>query len=272
VMSNSTIGTGQLIAHAIGRRCKRIVLGLGGSATMDCGMGIAHALGVVFTGEAGVRLSPIASSLRKVEYISRDNLRPEVPRTEMLLLTDVSNALLGEDGAMQYAAQKGLKEADRPKLDAALHHFANLMEALYGTNCKLPGMGAAGGAALCCVGLLGAKMAPGAAFVLEALQAPVAIADADVILTGEGHLDAQSLRGKAAVSLARLAQVQGKPVAAICGQVSLGDTELRSAGIDLAMSLYATGVDLDSIRAATYRALVLKTREMMEEMSVKLLS
>ncbi len=269
-LGTSSIGTGELIVQAINRKCKRIVIGLGGSSTLDCGMGIAYALGATFQNEALERLSPIGGNLGKVEQVLRDHLRPELKRIEILLLVDVDNPLLGEDGAMLYATQKGLPTEARAAMAASLQHFSNLMEAKIGTVSKLPGTGAAGGAALCCVGLLGAKMARGADFVLEALQIQTAIADADLVLTGEGHLDAQSLHGKATVTLSRLAQTQGKHVAAICGQVSLDARALRDAGIDLALPLFDGDVDAETIRMQTHDALVQRTVEALRELAPKL--
>lgn len=269
-LKTSSLGTGQLIVHALTRKCKRIIVGLGGTSTIDCGMGIAHALGVVFMGEAGARLSPIGASLGKVEFISLDNLRPELKKVELLLLADVDNPLLGEEGAMFYAAQKGLATQERSNYHAALTHFSNFVEVKLGTVSKTPGMGAAGGAALCCVSLLRAKMARGADFVLEALQAQQAIDAADLVLTGEGHLDAQSLHGKASVALARLAQAQGKHVAAICGQVSLDASAQRGVGIDLAAALFPVGVDMAMARRHAREALVEQTLAVLQELAPRL--
>ncbi len=269
-LKTSTAGTGEIIVHAINRKCKRIIIGLGGSATIDCGIGIAHALGAVYANDTKDRISPIGVNLSAIEFIHLDNLRPELKRIEILLLTDVDNLLLGEDGAMRYATQKGLPLHERAAMQAALEHFANLIEAQFNLSSKIPGMGAAGGAALSCIAILGAKMTAGAAFVMEALHLPQAIADADLVLTGEGHLDEQSLHGKAPVALARLAQTQGKYVAAICGQVSLAESAQRQAGIDLATGLFPVGVDIESVRKHVRAALVERTVEVLREMAPKL--
>jgi glycerate 2-kinase len=269
-MMTSTIGTGQLVAAAINRKCKRIIIGLGGSSTVDCGTGIVHALGAVFINEARNRVSPLAANLGKIEFINLDNLRPELQRVEILLLADVDGPLLGEDGVMRYADQKGLKDADRQKLAEGVQHFANLMEAQFSANSKLPGMAAAGGAAFCAVSMIGAKLTSGADFILDALDAQQAIADADLILTGEGHLDLQSLFGKAPFKMAQLAQSQGKHVAAICGQVSLSPDQWRQAGFDQASALFEPGASADAIRLQTRTLLTTRTREALAELAPRL--
>jgi glycerate 2-kinase len=269
-LRTSTIGTGQLIGHAISKKCKRIVLGLGGSATIDCGTGIAHALGILFLDDQHRMVSPIGGNLGQIEFIE-DRARRLIPgKVELILLADVMNPLLGDEGVMHFASQKGIQGDNATLLAAKIRHFANFMEAKYGWAAKTPGMGAAGGAAVVCTTLLGGKIAPGADFVLDVLGANQAIADADIVLTGEGHLDAQSLLGKATISLARRAEAQGKPVVAICGQISLGMDEQMAAGIRLSGALYRGEADWEKVQHESYKELVLRTGEMLAEFAPSL--
>lgn len=266
----STIGTGQLIVHALSRKCSQIVLGLGGSATMDCGTGIAHALGIVFQDEFGQLVSPIGANLGRIEFVQVHHRNAQLDRAKLILLADVDNPLLGEDGAIVYAAQKGVKEDQAVLLHANLYHFANLMEASFGVVPRTPGLGAAGGAALSCMALLGGKLAKGVDFVLSTLNVQQAIADADLVITGEGHLDEQSLRGKAVIGLAAMAQKQGKPVLAVCGQISLMPFDQIQAGISLSGALFTGGEDPTDILKESYRQLVTRTKELLGEMAAKL--
>lgn len=267
-MRTSSLGTGQLIFHALSRKCSRIVLGLGGTATMDCGTGIAHALGVAFLDELRSVVSPIAGNLSKIEFIESSKRHPALAKANLILLADVAVPLLGEEGAILFAAQKGVTEADRPRIAANLAHFANLMEADFGTVSRTPGMGAAGGAALACLGLLGGKLAMGSDFVLEALQVPQAISEADLVITGEGSLDDQSLHGKAAIALSRAALRQGKPVLAVCGRISMSPENQMREGITLSGALVGEkdgGLPVDSARE-----LALRTEELLRELAPKL--
>lgn len=264
----STIGTGQLIVHALARKCTRIVLGLGGSATLDCGIGIAHALGVNFLDEFNGHLSPIGGNLSKIEFVNARNRHPLLGKTTLILLHDVDNPLLGEEGAAMFAAQKGIPSDQLPQLEKNLSHFSNFLEAQFAVVAKTPGMGAAGGAAMASMAFLGAKLAQGAEFVLDALKVADAIADADLVITGEGHLDLQSLHGKAAIAVARLAQHQNKPVLAVCGRISLRPDLQIKEGITLSGALMGSeeaGLPVDSAKALT-----LRTEELLRELAPRL--
>ncbi|MFN8393620.1 MAG: glycerate kinase [Bacteroidia bacterium] len=267
-MKTSSLGTGQLIFHALNRKCSRIVLGLGGTATMDCGTGIAHALGISFLDELQRVVAPIGGNLGKIEFIDISKRFPALNKANFIVLADVALPLLGEEGAMLFADQKGITEADRARISGNLAHFANLMEASHGTVARTPGMGAAGGAALGCMGLLGAKLAFGADFVMEALQVPQAISEADLVITGEGMLDDQSLHGKAAIALSRAAQRQSKPVLAICGKISLAPEQQQEAGITMSGALVG---ELDGqLPEDSARELAIRTEEMLRELAPKL--
>lgn len=266
-MRCSSQGTGQMIANALTKKCKRIILGLGGTATIDCGIGIAQALGVNFSGEDSNRLSPIALNLGKVEFIETIRRRFLPGDVELILLADVENPLLGEEGAMMFAEQKGVKGEAKIELEAYMTHFSNLLEAKFGTLAKTPGMGAAGGAALSCMAFLGGKLTSGSKFVLEMLNVDAAIADADLVITGEGKLDIQSLQGKAPIAVAKMAQKQGKQVLAICGKVELSPTEQQKAGISLSAALINDG-EPDPKTAA--KQLEIRTIELLSQIAPSL--
>lgn len=267
-LRTSSIGTGQLIANALNRKCSKIVLGLGGTATVDCGIGIAHALGVTFHEEEEQLLSPIGANLGKIESVNMRNRHVGLDRATLIVLADVANPLLGEEGALAYAAQKGVTGDKLVLLGEHLEHFSNLMEAQFGLVTKTPGMGAAGGAAVACLGFFNAKMAMGADFVLDALQIPSAIQWADLVLTGEGHLDAQSLQGKAAIAVARQAQIQSKPVLAVCGRISLSPVDQMKEGITLSGALVADAAGENP--ADSFRELTTRTEELLRELAPKL--
>ena len=135
-------------------------------------------------------------------------------------------------------------------MQATMAHFANLLEVKFGTIAKTPGMGAAGGAALSCLAFLSGKLALGSEFILEALNIKAAIADADLVITGEGQLDAQSLNGKAPIAVSKMAQKQGKPVLAVCGKINLDPAAQQAVGISLSGAL-EEGADESYLKAKT---------------------
>ncbi|MEM0999714.1 MAG: glycerate kinase [Bacteroidota bacterium] len=237
-LRTTTLGTGELMAVAMRNRCKTLVIGLGGSATIDLGMGIMHGLGVRFYDKEKNLLSPMGGNLEKVHRIDHSTAHPRLPVTKMILLTDVDNPLLGENGALMFARQKGLREADRSRMLAGMAHFANLLEREFGVQTDLPGTGAAGGAALGCIALARTKVQPGARYVMKTQEFRAAAKSADLILTGEGHLDAQTARGKVVAEVATQAAALGIPALAVAGTVTLAPQEIENLGLIRATPLY----------------------------------
>jgi len=217
----STFGTGQLILHAESRGAARVLVGLGGSATNDAGTGLAAALGWQFLTSDGEPLEP-----RPANFLAIERIEPpeDEPPLRIVAACDVRNPLLGPDGASRvYARQKGADDRMIEFLEMALEHLADLVAEQLGVDHRrLPGAGAAGGLGYGLATFCQAELQPGFALVAEALRLEERIAASDLVITGEGRLDAQTLYGKAPVEVARLAKKQGKPVAVVCGQCEPG--------------------------------------------------
>lgn len=210
-------GTGTLMKHAWQSGCREILLGVGGSATVDGGIGLLDALGFVFLDGNGSRLQAVPASLRLVErIISPPNLK-EFPNIR--ILSDVNNPLLGKDGAARiFGPQKGADADCVERLESGLGYWCAMLESNCGKTLRnTAGMGAAGGIASGLVALLGAEMVMGASFILDALKIDDHLAWCQCVVTGEGKADAQSLSMKAPIAVALRAQQAGLPVIAITG-------------------------------------------------------
>jgi len=213
----STFGTGQLILHVASRGAARVLVGLGGSATNDAGAGAAAALGWQFLTSDGEPLEPRPSNFLAIERIEPPE---EGTLPAIVAACDVGNPLLGPEGASRvYARQKGADERMIGYLELALAHLAELVADQLGVDHReLAGAGAAGGLGYGLATFCEAALVPGFALVAEALHIEERIAASDLVVTGEGRLDAQTLHGKAPIQVARLAKKLGKPVAILCGQ------------------------------------------------------
>jgi glycerate kinase len=215
----STFGTGQLVADALRRGARRVIVGLGGSATNDGGIGMAAALGWRFLDAEGRGLEPVASSLERVASV----VRPTGPEGAAIVgLCDVSNPLTGERGASRtYGPQKGGDAAMAARLDRGLARLADVVAGASGRDRRdMAGAGAAGGLGFGLVSFCGAELRPGFAAVAEAIGLEREIEASAVVLTGEGRLDAQTLDGKGPAGVAALARAHGKPVIAFAGAVA----------------------------------------------------
>ncbi|MBR6282680.1 MAG: glycerate kinase [Muribaculaceae bacterium] len=220
IMRSSTLGTGQMMLDALERGCSHIVMGLGGSATCDGGMGVLAALGVEFVDSLGHLLPPAAASLELISEIDYSGLRDDAMRAQVTLLVDVANPLCGPQGAARvFAPQKGASPEQVELIEQAMQHYAHLL----GDSTTRPGCGAAGGvgAALTAV-LPHCRITPGATFVLNHIGLAERMAGADLVITGEGRIDAQTSMGKAPQAVAQVARLQQVPVVAICGAVKPG--------------------------------------------------
>lgn len=216
----TTFGTGQVLAAAIGLGCTHVVLGLGGSATTDGGSGVLVALGARLLDAGGEELPMGGAALADLATIDLADLSPLLGEVHLTVASDVSNPLLGELGAAAvYGPQKGLDAAGVARLDAALGHYADVLEAALGRSVRdVPGAGAAGGttAALLAIADRFASFAirPGVEVVMELTDFDGRLATSDLVLTGEGRVDAQTAFGKTALGVARRAQAAG--VACVC--------------------------------------------------------
>ncbi len=217
ILNSSTYGTGLMLRHAAGQKdVQRILIGLGGSATNDGGVGMADALGALLLDSQEEPLSPFPAGLSKLAIIDADQLLSLPP---VDVACDVDNPVLGPNGATAiFAPQKGASPADQKILE----DFLTRLIALTGAQhlAETPGAGAAGGLGFGMMHFLKAQLHPGFDLVSEALQLSDRIAAADLIITGEGSLDSQSLSGKGPIGVARLAQDLGKPVIGLAGHIS----------------------------------------------------
>lgn len=224
VMNASTIGTGVMIAHAIENGAQSIVLGLGGSATCDGAMGILAALGCEFQDAYGNVLRSCGGNLSLIDHIDSQRLSQSVRDVHFTLLTDVDNPLLGDNGAAAvYAPQKGASPRQVIELESGLR---NLSRKLPKNVASMPGAGAAGGVAAGMVAMLDAVISPGVDFVLELSDIDNLIADAQLIITGEGRIDEQTMMGKAPAGVLRAARRHMVPAIALCGSLD------RDADVD----------------------------------------
>lgn len=236
----TSYGTGELIRAALDLGVREVWVGLGGSATQDGGAGMAEALGARFLDARGKRLPRGAEPLSRLSRIDLSALDARILRTRILGIADVVNPLLGPRGSARvFGPQKGATPGMVRVLERALGRYARVLRKETGRSvAHLRGAGAAGGLGAGLVALLGARLEPGAARVLRALEASSRIRRADLVFTGEGKLDRQSLYGKAPFEVARWARRAGKPVWAFCGRIEcLKPAELRRLGIVRAISL-----------------------------------
>ena len=251
-LTATTQGVGELILHAAHRGARRILLGLGGSATNDGGVGMAYALGWRFYDGAGCPVAPLAGNLSQIEDI---RLEAPLPELEVLAACDVDNPLCGETGATAvFGPQKGVTPQTRPILEAGLAHLAARMEAAGGSPLAgLPGAGAAGGLGAGVCFFLGGSLHPGVELVLEAAEFDALAAGADLVITGEGRMDGQSARGKVPSGVARRCAAAGVPCVALCGGLGEGARVMYDLGVT-AMFSTLHGFTTPEAAAGTCRA------------------
>jgi glycerate kinase len=235
----TTVGTGQLVAAAIAAGCTEIVLGVGGSSSTDGGAGLVVGLGGRVLDAAGRPVALGGAALADAASVDLGEIRRLLRGVDVVLASDVDNPLTGSEGAAAvYGPQKGASVSDVAVLDDALGHWADLVAAAVGSDLRdRAGAGAAGGAGFAAMAILGAQMRSGVDTVLDLVGFDEVVAGADVVVTGEGSLDEQSLRGKTPVGVVRRAARLGVPVVAVCGRTTLDDAALRAAGLAHVWSL-----------------------------------
>jgi len=219
----TTFGTGELVRAALSEGPEEILLCIGGSATNDGGVGMAQALGVRFLDREGKEIGPGGGALLDLAAIDATGLHPAVRRTRFVVACDVDNPLTGPQGAAAvYGPQKGAGPEDVLLLDRALAHLAAVVNRDLGIDVRgLSGAGAAGGLGAGLVAFVGARLRPGVDVVMDAVRFAERLAHADGAITGEGKLDAQSLRGKVPAGVIRAAREAGKPVMVLCGRAEV---------------------------------------------------
>ena len=237
--SATSRGTGELVRAALDLGCGQVVLGLGGSACTDGGAGMVQVLGVRLLDAAGADLPPGGASLAYLDRLDLSGFDPRVADTEFVVASDVDNPLLGPHGAAAvYGPQKGASPPEVALLDAALARWAALVRAATGVDAAgVPGAGAAGGVGFAAVVFLRATVRPGIEYLLDLLEVRSALPGARLVVTGEGSLDEQTLRGKAPAGVAAAARAAGVPVVAVAGRNTLPPAALRAAGIARAYAL-----------------------------------
>ncbi|WP_193458619.1 MULTISPECIES: glycerate kinase [Streptomyces albogriseolus group] len=234
-LTASTYGSGELLRAALDAGARSIVFGVGGSATTDGGAGMLAALGARFLTASGEPVRPGGAALAELATADLSGLDPRLRSVEFVLASDVDNPLTGPKGAAAvYGPQKGASPEDVERLDAALAHLVKVLDA--SALAALPGAGAAGGIGFAAL-LVGARFRPGIEVMLDVLGFASALERADLVITGEGSLDEQTLHGKAPAGVAAAARAAGKDVVAVCGRLALAPEVLGRAGIRRAYAL-----------------------------------
>ena len=260
----TTYGVGEMIRDAITRGCREFIIGIGGSATNDGGIGMLTALGYEFLDAEGKPAGIGAGALYKVAKICDDKVMPELKDCHFRIACDVTNPLCGENGSTYiYGPQKGVTVELRDELDHAMGAYAQVVKAYNGTDyAKTPGAGAAGGLGFAFLSFLSGELLPGIELVLNAVEMDKAMEGADLVFTGEGRLDYQTAMGKAPVGIAKMAKKHGAKVIALAGAVIEGAQEYNEQGIDAYFPILRQVVTLDeAMDPATARKNMVETTE-----------
>ncbi|MCE8014841.1 glycerate kinase [Halomonas sp. MCCC 1A17488] len=238
-MHTSTHGVGELMLAALDEGAERLVLMLGGSATNDAGAGMLQALGARLLDDRGQPLPPGGAALLDLARVELDGLDPRLASVSVETAVDVDNPLLGERGATAvFGPQKGANEEDVARLEAALANFADkVVKALGEDYREMPGAGAAGGMGFAARAFLGAELRPGIELVMDQVGFRQRLAGADLVITGEGRLDGQSLSGKTPIGIARRARDAGVPVVVLAGSLGEGWQLAYREGVTAALAL-----------------------------------
>lgn len=246
-MTATSRGVGEVIAAALDAGCAHIVLGIGGSASTDGGAGMVQALGVRVLDAHGRHIADGGGVLGEGTRLDQSLLHPRLADARIDIACDVDNPLTGPRGAAAvYGPQKGADESQVHALDGALTHWADVVAAATGRDHRAdPGAGAAGGVGFAAVALLGGTLRPGVQFVLETIDFPGQLHGADLVVTGEGSLDEQTLNGKAPAGVAAAAREVGVPVVVVAGRCTLDDVQLKTAGFDAVYTLLNEADDAD---------------------------
>ncbi|WP_309049878.1 glycerate kinase [Streptomyces sp.] len=271
-LTATTYGSGELLRAALDAGATTLVFGVGGSATTDGGAGMLAALGARFLDASGEPVGPGGAPLADLATADLSGLDPRFAEVELILASDVDNPLTGPKGAPAvYGPQKGASPEDVRTLDAALAHYATVLEKAIGARAAeaavAPGAGGAGGIGYGAL-ILGASFRPGIELMLEVLGFAPALEKATLVITGEGSLDEQTLHGKAPAGVAAAARAAGKEVVAVCGRLALAPEALGAAGIrraypladlepDPATSMANAGPLLEDVAAAIARDFLL---------------
>ena len=247
----TTYGVGELIAHAVDSGCRKILLGLGGSATNDGGCGCAAALGVGFLDADGQSFVPVGDTLGRIARIDTAEAEALLRSVEITVMCDVTNPLYGPTGAAYvFAPQKGADAEKVKSLDAGLRHFGDVIRSQYGLDVgAMPGAGAAGGMGAGCVALLGGTIQSGIDAVLDVTGFDRQLEGADLVITGEGRIDSQSADGKVVSGVARRTRAKGVPLIAIAGGIADSAGAVYDIGVSAMFSTDRAALPVDMLGA-----------------------
>lgn len=260
----TTYGVGEMIRDAVQKGCRDFIIGIGGSATNDGGIGMLTALGYEFLDAEGREVGIGAGALKDVASVRTDKALPQLKECSFKIACDVTNPLCGENGATYiYGPQKGVTEDMREGLDADMANYAAVTKACLGTDfAGSEGAGAAGGLGFAFLSYLNADLKPGIGLVLDAVEMEKAMEGADLVFTGEGRLDYQTAMGKAPVGIAKLAKKHGAKVVALAGAVIEGAEKCNENGIDAFFPILRQIVTLDeAMNPETAKQNMIKTTE-----------
>jgi glycerate kinase len=246
-MVATTYGTGQIIRAALDKGCKKIYIGIGGSATNDGGAGMAQALGVSLKDNKGKEIGNGGGELARIQDVDITNIDPRLKDTEVVILSDVSNPLCGPNGASSiYGPQKGATPEMIKQLDNNLKHYALLIKEKLGLSIiDVPGAGAAGGLGAGLIAFCNAAIFSGIDVALDINGIDCHLMDADLVITGEGQIDSQTVCGKVPVGVAKRALKYGVPVIAIVGSVGKGASAVYEYGVDAIMDIVSRPMSLN---------------------------
>lgn len=233
-MNTTTYGVGEIIKDAIQDGCRKFIIGIGGSATNDCGIGMLQALGFEFYNDKHQPVGADGKSVAEIEYICTKNCLPELKECTFSIACDVNNPLFGPSGASYvYGPQKGATPEIVRFLDDGIKHFSERVKELLGKdNAEVPGTGAAGGMGYAFITFLNATLESGIQIILKEIDLENDVKDADIVITGEGRLDFQTAMGKAPIGVARLAKKYGAIVLAFAGSTTQDAEKCNEEGID----------------------------------------
>ena len=241
----TTYGVGELMISAWNKGCRKMIIGLGGSSTNDGGCGAAVALGYKFYDETNQEFIPTGGTLNRIVRIDSSNIHPLIHECQIITMCDIDNPMFGENGAAYvFGPQKGADQTSVKRLDAGLRHLSHVIKAdLNKDVSELPGAGAAGGMGAGMVAFFNSTLQSGIETILDIAQFDELIKNCDLILTGEGRIDTQTLRGKVPMGVAQRAKKQNVPVICIVGSIGEGYEEIYEHGITSIMSINHQAID-----------------------------
>lgn len=246
-LNTTTYGVGEIIKEAIEKGCRNFIVGIGGSATNDCGVGMLQALGFKFYDENDNLVGLGGKVLNQIKRINTENKLKELDECNFKIACDVNNPLYGENGAAYiYGPQKGATEEIVKELDKGLKNFAQVVKKDLGKDiAHIEGAGAAGGLGFGFLGFLNSKLESGIKIILDEIKLEEVVKDADIVITGEGRLDNQTAMGKAPIGVAKLAKKHGAKVIAIAGCTTPDAVKCNEEGIDAYFSIVNKAMTID---------------------------